>query len=82
MKSLVKEVKRKLLGETLRRNPFSNSKYGNLRCFCGSGSKLKRCHGSKVTLDKSEMDEARKLFEKWEESPEGLKFFQEKRGQK
>ena len=26
-------------------NPLNNSKYRNLKCFCGSNKKLKKCHG-------------------------------------
>ena len=76
---MIGELKKKLLGETRWRNPFANSKYGNLKCFCGSGVKLKKCHGVKTSLDKAELEAARELFHKWEESPAGLEFFRKKK---
>lgn len=61
------------------RNPFHNGRYANMKCFCESGKKLKKCHGIDYSLREDEHNEAMKLFEKWEESPEGVKFFQEKK---
>lgn len=62
------------------RNPFRNGRYANEKCFCGSGQKVKKCHGREYTLTEEEMKTAKDLFEKWEDSPEGQKFFRDRGG--
>lgn len=77
------KILKKILGiqEKLLRNPWKNGVYANHKCFCGSGKKLKKCHGESVTLTEKEMKDARALYEKWEDSPEGILFFKKLRGE-
>lgn len=63
----------------LYRNPWKNGRYANHHCFCGSGKKLKRCHGQDHTLSIEELEDRKKLYAKWEASPEGLEFFRKMR---
>jgi hypothetical protein len=79
---MIEYIKNKVLGESRWRNPFNNGRYRNHQCFCGSGKKLKKCHGAERTLNKADLDEAERLFRLWEDSPEGILFFKNKRGAK
>lgn len=38
-------------------NPLARGKYRNDPCVCGSGKKVKKCHGVKHALSKAELDE-------------------------
>ena len=43
-------------------NPISGGKYRNMSCPCASGKKVKKCHGIKSGLNKSELTEVNDLI--------------------
>lgn len=38
-------------------NPIGSGKYRNMVCVCGSGKKIKKCHGSKHSVTKEERED-------------------------
>ena len=51
--SLIKPAKYK--------NPIAKGKYRNNPCVCGSGKKIKKCHGMKEVISKDEYDQIVRL---------------------
>jgi uncharacterized protein YecA (UPF0149 family) len=45
-------------------NPISNGKNRNKPCFCGSGKKIKKCHGEKDRISLDELQEIKRLWDK------------------
>lgn len=43
-------------------NPLSNGSNRNRPCVCGSGKKIKKCHGVKSSVTKDEFDEIIRLI--------------------
>ena len=44
------------MDKKLYRNPLNRGKYRNDPCPCGSGKKIKKCHGVKAAVTRSELD--------------------------
>lgn len=51
----------------LLRNPLYIPKFGNRPCVCGSGKKMKKCHGKEYAITKEEYEEARILNDAYNE---------------
>ena len=55
-------------------NPLNKGIYRNMLCPCGSGKKVKKCHGNKLVIQKDEYDEIMNFQDKREsEFREALK---------
>lgn len=48
----------------LYRNPLTKGRYRNNPCVCGSGKKMKQCHGSQRVISRSEMIEVSEMVRK------------------
>lgn len=54
------EIDRKAVGNYF--NPLSDGKYRNASCLCGSGKKIKKCHGKERLIFKHEHNEVVELI--------------------
>lgn len=43
-------------------NPLCKGEHRNKKCICGSGEKLKKCHGKKRLISKVELDDILELI--------------------
>lgn len=50
--------------ETLYINPLYSGKLRNVMCICGSGKKIKRCHGRDFGIDVIMLNEINRLIDK------------------
>lgn len=48
----------------LYRNPLNKSKLRNMPCICGSGKKIKKCHGIDYGIDVLKLNEINRLIDK------------------
>ena len=55
------KVEREITGDYF--NPLSDGKYRNSNCICGSGKKIKKCHGKERLLIRIDYDEVVNLIE-------------------
>lgn len=47
-------------------NPLNKGIYRNMLCPCGSGKKVKKCHGTRLVISQDEYDEIMNLQDKRE----------------
>lgn len=45
-------------------NPLAKGKYRNAPCVCGSGKKIKKCHGRDHAIDVLKLNEINRLIDK------------------
>ena len=45
-------------------NPLAKGKFRNMQCICGSGKKVKKCHGRDHAIDVLKLNEINRLIDK------------------
>lgn len=50
--------------EVMYKNPLAKGKYRNTPCICGSGKKIKKCHGRDNAIDVLKLNEINRMIDK------------------